>query len=437
MTDMRETGHLEDYVTRMKPSSASNLLLWLIAGFFLIFLIWASLTKIDRTVRGQGRIAPISQLQTVSNPEGGVLEAILVKTGDIVRQGVELVRLDRTASGAEFGSNQTQYDALRARIARLNAEVNGRTPVFPATGGPTLGEQLSIERSLYTARVTELNSLTAANTARIVQAERAVAEARATAEARASARDAAQSNLTMIRPLVQRGIEPRMSLTEAENKAAVANAEYQAASASISRALAGVSEARASLAQQRQDWRSRAATDLAAAQAEMAALRRTLPALSERVARTSVRAPLDGRINRVLVTTVGAAVTPGAPLVEIVPSNENLLVETAVRPADIGWVRMNQEAQIRITAYNSAVYGSLKGRVVAISPDATVNEKTGESFYNVRVTTNEKLRDARGMPLEIGPGMVAEVSLLGDKRSVLQYILTPLVRMKDTAFREE
>ena len=169
----------------------------------------------------------------------------------------------------------------------------------------------------------------------------------------------------------------------------------------------------------------------------MVALRRALPALSERVERTVVRSPLAGRVNRVLVTTVGGTIQPGAPLVEIVPSEENLLVEVQMRPSDIAWVRIGQDAKINITAYDSSIYGALDGKVVAISPDATLNERTGESFYTVRVATDDKLVGKEGKPLEIGPGMIADVSLLGDKRSVMSYILSPLTKLSQTALREQ
>jgi adhesin transport system membrane fusion protein len=434
---MNKEVAIEDFAQRIRPATASNVLLWMIIGFVVVFIVWAAMSEIDRTVRGQGRIIPSSQLQVVSNLEGGIVEAILVKTGDIVKRGAALVRLDQTATGSEYGSGQAQFDALRVKIARLEAEMAGRSPSFPAGGGASLGEQIAIERSLYASRMADLSSLLAAANARVVQAERSVAEAQAALISRQSAANAARTELNLIRPLVDRGIEPRLSLIQAENQAAISASDVAAASAAVTRAQSSVAEARATLAQQRQDWRSRAAQELAAAQAEMVSLRRSLPALSARVDRTVVRTPLAGRVNRVLVTTVGGTVGPGNPLVEIVPSDENLLVEVMVRPSDIAWVRLNQDAKISITAYDSSVYGSLEGKVVAISPDATLNERTGESFYTVRVATSDQLLDARGQKLDIGPGMVADISLLGDKRTVLSYILAPFTRLSETALREQ
>lgn len=433
---MNEHTHLEDLTDRIKPRTASNILLWVVIGFFVVFILWAALTELDRTVRGQGRVIATSQLQIVSNLEGGVIEAISVRTGQQVAAGQELVRLDRTATGAELGSGEASANALGMKIARLSAEVAGREPSYPAPADQPAASQMMIERSLHASRMQELGSLISAGQARVAQANRAVQEAQAAYDARVSARDARRQELNLIRPMVERGIEPRLSLMQAESAHAVAVSEAAAAAAAISRARSAVAEAQSALNQQRQDWRSIAANDLATAQAEYSARRSTLPALAERAERTVVRAPLPGRVNRVHVTTVGSAVGPGAPLVEIVPSEETLLVESMVRPQDIGWVRMGQKAKVSITAYDPSVYGSLEGVVTAISPDATVNEKTGESFYTVQVRTTKNALISNGRKLAIGTGMVADVSLLGDKRTILAYILSPITKLSQTAFRE-
>jgi adhesin transport system membrane fusion protein len=283
----------------------------------------------------------------------------------------------------------------------------------------------------------EFNAIVNAGRARVDQAMKAVQEAQSVYSSKVSARDARARELAIIRPLVEKGIEPRMSLSDAEAQYAIASSDAAAAASSIARARASVAEAQSATRQQQQDWRSLAANELATAQGEYAARRSAIPALAEKVARTSVRSPLPGRVNRVLVTTVGSAVAPGAPLVEIVPSEESLLVEAMVRPQDIAFVRIGQKARVNITAYDPSVYGSLHGNVVAIAPDVIVNEKTGESFYTVQIrTTANALKDRLGRPLPIGTGMTADVSLLGDKRTVLQYILTPITRLTETAFRE-
>jgi len=430
--------HLEDLTTRIKPRTASNLLLWFVVAFMLVFFAWASLTELDRTVRGQGRVVPSSRLQIVSNLEGGIVQDILVRAGQQVRAGDELIRLDPTLTGAELGSGEATIYALMAKIARLTAEITGREPVYPATTNPMAADQIRIERALHASRMADLAGLLGAARARLGQVERSVAEAEAAYQARNSAYQQRRSEARLIRPLVERGIEPRLSLIQAESAAEIAQSEMEGAAQAVNRARSGVAEALSTLAQAQQQWRATAANELATAQAELSARQRSLPALSNRMERTVLRAPLPGRINRVLVTTRGGSVRAGEPVVEIVPSDESLLIEARVTPADIAFVRLGQSARVAITAYDRSVYGVLEGSVVGISPDAVLEERTGETFYVVRVRTTENaLRGPTGRRLAIGAGMVAEVDLLGEKRSILQYLLTPITRLGETALREQ
>lgn len=430
------TALLEDRMADVAPARAANWLLFAVTGFVAVFLLWAAFAKLDVTVRGQGRVVPSSQLQVLSNLEGGVVEEILVDAGAEVRQGDPLIRLDPTETGSSLSASEASSAALAARIARLEAEVEGRAPRFPA-GSPMMAEQVAIERSLYASRQSDLASLTNAARARVAQAERSVAEAQAAADARRENARAAREELELVRPLVERGIEPRLSLIQAESRASVAQSEVAAAAAGVTRAQSAVAEARASLSQQVQEWRSRASADLAEARGELAAKREAQPALRGRVDRTVLRAPLSGRVNRVLTSTIGGTVAPGEPLVEIVPSDETLMVEAKIRPQDIGWVAIGQDARVNITAYDPTVYGGLEGEVVTISPDSQIDERTGESFYNVQVRTRaEAITDDAGRQLPIGPGMTAEVSLIGEKRSVLSYILRPFTRLQQRAFTE-
>ncbi len=432
-----EAPHLEDLTERIRPRAASNLLLWLILGFVALFVIWASLAELDRTVHAPGRVIVSGRLQVVSNLEGGVVQQILVKGGDQVKQGQPLILLDPTASGSELGAASATVDALSAKVARLEAEIAGRNPVYPAAGNAEVAEQIRIERALHAARLADLASLTSQASARSAQAQRAVAEARAAYQSRLAARDSAQSQLAMIRPLVERGIEPRVTLVQLESQAAIAGSDAMQAQAAIARAQGAVAEANASIMQVRQNWRAQAGNDLATAQAERAARSSAMPALSERLKRQTVVSPVSGRINRVLVATVGSATSPGQPLIEVVPGADTLTVEAMVNPKDIAAIRIGQHARVNVSAFDSAIYGALEGKVSTISPDATVDERTGESHYTVRVEVDAaNYRDSTGRKLQIGPGMTADVNLIGDKRSVMSYLLTPFTRLSERALRE-
>lgn len=430
------TSWLDNINAQVRPRQVSTVLLWVVVVALVSFVLWAALTELDRTVRGTGRVVPGPQLQVVSNLEGGVVEAILVETGDMVEVNDPLVRLDQTQTAAALGSNRAQFEALDVKVRRLQAEIRGVEPRFPRPTSQVLADQIAIERALYASRLADLASLTEAARARITQASRSVSEARATYAARIAAREAAQSEVNLLRPLVERGIEPRFSLTQAENRLSVASHDAQAASETIGRAQASVAEAQASLNQARQDWRSRAADELARVQAEQSALRRNLPAYADRLERTVVRAPRDGRINRVLVTTVGGTVSPGEPIAEIVPSDDTLIVEARISPSDIGQVSVGERARVELTAYRSIVYGYLDGEVTVISPDTVQDEQTGEYFYTVQIATSGTLRDEEGNPLPVAPGMMANVQILGEKQSVLEYIFTPFTRLGESALRE-
>lgn len=432
-----EHQRLEDLALRVKPRTATTILLWGMVAFVVIFLVWAAFAEIERTVRADGRVIPNAQLQIISNHEGGVVQEILVTPGEEVAAGEELVRLDPTQTGAELGGGEASVSALRIKAARLEAEVAGRAPAFPNPTDATTANQIAIERAQYNSRVADLAAVNGAAQSRVIQAQHAVTEAEAALQARITARDSRVAEARVLRSLVERGIEPRLSLMQAESAAAVAASEAAATAAAVSRARSAVAEARAAAARVRQEWRALAANELAATQAELDVRRSAMPALAQRVDRTVVRAPLAGRVNRVLVTTVGGSVAPGAPLVEIVPGEKNLLIEARVRPQDIAFVRLGQQANVEITAYDPAVYGRLEAEVVAISPDSVLDEQSGESFYTVRVrSAANALRDAQGRRLPIGPGMVAAVSLLGDSRTVLQYLLSPITKLGQSAFRE-
>lgn len=419
-------------------SKAANLLLWIILGFFIFLVGWAALTSVERTVRGPGRVVPSSKLQVVSNLEGGVVQQILVKPGQVVTKGDVLVRLSPTLNHAALGSGTAEVDALLTRISRLKAEVRGQHPSYAETGASGQAEsgQVEVERSLHAARAAELNSIVAAGGARAEQARRMVAAAQSMLEAKRSTLATARRELDMIRPLVDKQIIPRIDLIRAENAAQVAQNDVDAALAGLARARAAVAEAHAQTAQQRSDWMSRAGVELSQAQAELAVKQQQIPALTDKLDRTVIRAPMSGRVNRVLVTTVGGSVSAGMPVAEIVPSENTLYIEALIKPSDIANVHLGQTSRVEVTAYNSAIYGMLDGKVTGISPDTVLNEKTGESFYTVHIEAIGILRDATGRALPIGPGMIANVSLLGEKRSILSYLFSPITRLSETAFRE-
>lgn len=437
------TDAIEAIPARLEPSRAARLLLWTITGFFVVMILWAALAKVDEVAVAQGRVIPSKQLQIVSNLEGGVVEAIQVKPGQKVAAGQVLLELDKTMFSAELGKTSGNYDALVARAARLQAEVAGTPLRFPDGLAARTPSVVTTESAVHSAQMANLNTESAAASARLDQARRSLGEAQASAAARAQEADLRDRELAMVAPLVEKGIEPQIELVRAQSVAAQARAGKTSADLAVRRAASAVTQAESELRNVRDHFRAQAVEQLMQVRTELAGQGETLPALEDRVARTQLKAPIAGTVNRVLVTTIGGTVRPGEPLVEIVPVGDTLVVEAQVRPADIAFVHIGQKAFVKLTAYDYSVYGGLDGVVERISPDATVNEKTGESFFTIRVTTkgpngkNGGLIAPDGQPLPIGVGMVAEVDLLGHKRSVLSYLLTPVTKMRDNAFREK
>lgn len=423
---------------RLLERDFATVLLWVVVAATASILLWAGLATVAEVVHANGRVIPSSRLQIVSNLEGGIVKQILVKAGDRVQAGQPLIRLDQTASTADFARNDTSIDALQARAARLDAEARGRPLVFPPTletAAPTL---VANERALHNAQISSMESERDIVRSRLMQAERAAGQADADTGARAEALAQARREVEILVPLVEKGVEPAMSLVRARSNERQAASARDAAAEAGRRAAAARVEAAVAIRNVNQRFRAQASESLAATRAEIAAQSESLPMLADRMRRTELRAPVAGLVNRVMVSTVGGSIRPGEPLVEVVPEGDALVIEAMVKPADIAFLRLGQKASIKISAYDYSIYGMLPGIVERIAPDAIVDERTGESHFTIRVRTDATaLKGEDGARLPIGAGMTAEVDVLGRKRSVLSYLLTPVSRLRDSAFREK
>lgn len=420
----------------LKEQDFPGLLLWSIVGFTVIALAWAALARLDVVIAGTGRLIPSAQLQTLSNLEGGTLKQILVRPGQVVEKGQILMRLDPVLRASEADSAQASVDALAARAARLQGEARGQAARLDLPGiDPAL---LADERALARADAGALASERAMAQSRAEQARRAADEAAANLDQKRQALTLAEQEVAVLKPLVERGAEPALSLTRAQSNASQARALVTGAQQSLAKAQALVAETGRAVANTDLQFRARAAEALATTRAELASRSGQQPALADRLERTTVRAPMAGIISRLRVSTSGGAVGPGEPLVEMVPAGDRLLVEARVSPADIGFVAPGQTSRVRITAYDYGVYGAMAGTVQSVAPDAVIDERTGEVHFLVRIALARPCFPTDAGPcLPLGPGMLAEVSLLGPKRSVLSYILSPLTQISASAFREK
>lgn len=421
--------------TELTPKIAANALLICIASFFVLFILWASLSELDEVTRASGRIVPSKQIQIIQNLEGGIVKEILVRQGDKVKAGDVLVKLDRTQFDAEFNRNEEEFLSLEATIARLKAESNFEEPVFDEKLMAEQEYMVSRELNLFNARKAEFDASINSIAARLKQIEQELIETEVSLVSARSASALADREVELLKPLVERGIEPQMELVRAEQRKIEASGDSRIAELGIEKAKKSVEEVNLQIEAERQKFRASALMELNEAETNRNQLVDSLPALSDRVNRTDVLAPTDGIINQVMVSTLGGIVDSGMPIVELVPLDDTLLVEAEVQPQDIAFLRPGQDARVKLTAYDFARYGALEGRIENISADAILNDQE-QYVYVIQVRTEENSLPSDDGNLPILPGMVAEVDILNGKKSIMRYLMNPVLKLQEKAFRE-
>lgn len=419
----------------LTPKIAANALLICITSFFTLFILWASLSELDEVTRASGRIVPSKQIQIIQNLEGGIVKEILVRQGDEVKAGDVLVKLDRTQFDAEFNRNEEEFLSLEATIARLRAESNFEEPDFDENLLNDHEYMVSRELNLFNARKAEFDASINSLTARLRQIEQELIETEVSLISAKSSSELADKEVELLKPLVERGIEPQMELVRAEQRKIEASGDSRIAELGIEKAKKSVEEINLQIEAERQKFRASVLTELNEAETNRNQLVDSLPALSDRVNRTDVIAPTDGIINQVMVSTIGGVVDSGMPIVELVPLDDTLLVEAEVQPQDIAFLRPGQNARVKLTAYDFARYGALEGSLENISADAILNDQE-QYVYVIQVRTEENSLPSDDGNLPILPGMVAEVDILNGKKSIMRYLMSPVLKLRDNAFRE-
>ncbi len=420
-----------------RPRMAAQLLLFAIAGFVVWAVIWAAHAEIDQVSSGTGRVIPSRQIQVVQNLEGGILSELLVREGETVEAGQVLMHLDDTQLTSDFGENQVKALGLQAVIARLQAELSEEPLLFPAVVQEAMPQVTEAEAALYGARADELASALNRLGEQLNQRRRELEETEARIVQLTRSVTLTRQEIAILAPLVERGINAPIDLIRLRREENQYVGDLAVAEKTRERLQAGLAEIEAETAETRAQFRSRALQELNEAQVNLQALQQVLTSRGDRVRRAIIRAPTAGTVKQLFVTTLGGVVRPGQDLVEIVPTEDTLLVEARLRPADIAFIYPSQAAKVKITAYDFTVYGSLPASVEHISADTIEDEASGESFYLVRVKTDvADLRDKQGEPLPVIPGMTAAVDILTGKRTVLQYILNPFLKVGQRALRE-
>jgi len=412
-----------------------RLVLYFWALAIAIFLIWANYAYIDEIARGDGEVIPSGENQMIQNLEGGIVEEILVKEGDAVEQGQVLLKIDNQKSISSYSSNEIKAEALQAKILRLEAESNGEDFQVPDDVKKRLGEFIDNEKSLYETNKKELDSKLNALREKLVQRKQELQEAYSQRDHLKSSYSMISREVRMTKPMVAKGVRSKIDFLKLQREANEIESKYDAVKKSIPRLQSAIKEVQNNIKETQLNFKAEAKEQINEALAELRTLKATSTALEDQVTRTIVKAPMKGVVQKLYVHTVGGVIKPGQDIMEIVPSDETLLVKVKIKPKDIAFIYKGQRAIVKFTAYDFSIYGGLEGKVVLISPDS-IKDEEGNVFYEVRIKTDKNYIGRDGKRLKIIPGMTTSVDIITGQKSVLDYILKPILKTKQYTFTE-
>ena len=410
-------------------------LLWMIMAFVVGIIVWAAYAEIDEFTRGQGRVIPSRSVQLIQNLEGGIVAEVFVREGQLVKRGEPVIRLDSIGFSSSLSETKVNQAQLLAKATRLKAEAEGSD--FPAAQLLTSLSKTTVdaEKNLYLARQRENKASSQIIVQQITQKKQELSELAAKALQLGRSYRLLKEELDLTQPLVAEGAVSQVELLRLKRQANDLRGELEAVKLSTPRIESSLIELEQTLKAQESAFKSQAQSDYNDVNAELSRLQETTQAIIDQVDRRVVKSPVTGTIKQMFVKTLGGVVQPGMDLLEIVPSEDSLLIETKIRPADIAFMHPGQKAMVKFTAYDFSIHGGLQGEVVNISPDTILDEE-GESFYLVQIETQESFLGAETGSLPIIPGMTVNVDVLTGKKTVLDYILKPILKTKQLALRE-
>ncbi|MBK6714573.1 MAG: HlyD family type I secretion periplasmic adaptor subunit [Burkholderiales bacterium] len=423
-----------DELLNLERTARAQRIVRVAVAVVLLLILWSAFASIDEVTRGEGKVIPSRQLQVVQSLDGGVVSEILVREGQEVDAGQMLLRIDETRATSGVRESAAQAFALRVKQARLKALGEGVAFLPPAARAGDVEEQRIIdeERNLYQSRVSELNSNISISRQQLLQREQELTEARARRAAAQRTLDISRQELTKTRPLLRSGAISEVEVLRLEREVSRAQGDVEQTTAQIARVQAAIGEAQRKISEIELTFRNEARKELSEVLGRLNTLNEGAVALADKVSKAQVKSPVRGRVQRLLANTIGGVVQPGKDIVEIVPLDDALVLEARVQPKDIAFIHPGQTATVKFTAYDFSIYGGLSAKVENISPDTQVDER-GNAFYVVRVRTDEVHFDDTK---PIIPGMTAEVDILTGKKTVLSYLLKPVLKAKAYALRE-
>ena len=401
----------------------SSQLLFVVTAFFVLLLFWMYFAKLDIVVNAQGTVISSARLQVIEHFEGGRVDKIHVRAGQAVKKADVLIELSPLQSQSEYSVSLDNVAALTARLSRLTAEYDGKNALkIPKKIRDDFPEIVRSERRLLRERQEQYKS-------QLLQRRSDINSAKARLDAAKTSNDAAIEELSIMRKLVERGLEAEISLVRADKAAAEANS-------ALINARQDRDKAEAAFAGYMQEMQATILTELTKVRGELATAVGGSAVMADRAERTAIRAPIDGVINRVLVSTEGGTVKAGERVVEMVPSDSSMVIEAKVSPNDIGFVRTSQVALVKLTTYDSSVFGALEGNISVVGSDSITEEK-GDQFYLVKIELTKTFLEKGDMRLQLRPGMIAQVDIITGKRRIYEYVFSPFTKMLKESLREQ
>ena len=400
-----------------------------------LFLIWASFTQIDEITRGAGEVVPSGENQMIQNLEGGIVKDILVKVGDSVEKDQPLMKIDNRKSEAQRDSTDIKGLELRAKMIRLEAEAEGKQFEVDYVFEKSAPQLIHNERSLYLSRQRQIGAKIRGLEDKKIQKEQELEEVKQRMVHLKRSAALINEEVGMMRPMVKQGVKSKITFMKLQREQNKIQEDLSSAKNSIPRIEAGISEILNNIEEAKGDFKNQAKKELNEVTAEAMRIKESSKALGDQIERTLVRSPIKGVIQKLYMHTIGGVIKPGEDLVEIVPTDDVLWLEVKIKPSDIAFVYPGQKTVVKFSAYDFAIYGSLEGEIVHIGADTTKDKKEN-SFYTIHIKTDKNYLGTESKPLKIIPGMTVNVDILTGKKSVMDYILKPILRAKQYTFTE-
>ena len=413
-----------------------RLTIWGIIGFFVFLVLWANFAVVDEVTKGEGKAIPSSKIQKIQNLEGGIVAELFVKEGQIVEAGAPLIRLDDTRFVSNVGETEADRLSMLLRVERLSAEVDDRPLDFPADVLSAVPRQAASEESLYISRRQQLHDEIGGLQEQLIQRQQELREFVSKQAQYRSALSLQRQEINMSEPLVAQGAVSPVEVLRLKRAEVETRGQLDATTLAIPRAESAIKEVQRKIDETRGKFRSEALTQLNEARTDLNKAQATGKALEDRVSRTLVTSPVRGIVNKLLVNTIGGVIQPGSDLVEIVPLDDTLLVEAKIRPQDIAFLHPGQEATVKFTAYDYTIYGGMKAKLEQIGADTIMDEDKKTTYYIIKLRTDRSHLGTAEKPLLIIPGMVASVDIITGKKTILSYLLKPIIKARNEALHE-